>query len=203
MKLFHSPASPFVRKVMVVLHETGQVDDVALIPAAGTALEPGTMPVVQNPLGKLPTLERDAGTALYDSRVICRFLDDRAGGRLHPPAPALWEALTLEATADGIMDAAVLMVYEHRLRPPEGVNTAVIEAQWAKVVRALDALEGRWLSHLAGPLDIGQVALGCALGYLDFRHPERQWRQGRDGLAAWEERFAARPSMVATLPPPA
>ncbi|MGY6634343.1 MAG: glutathione S-transferase [Alkalilacustris sp.] len=203
MKLFHSPASPFVRKVMVVLHETGQVDDVALIPAAGTALEPGTMPVVQNPLGKLPTLERDAGTALYDSRVICRFLDDRAGGRLYPPAPALWEALTLEATADGIMDAAVLMVYEHRLRPPEGVNTAVIEAQWAKVVRALDALEGRWLSHLAGPLDIGQVALGCALGYLDFRHPERQWRQGRDGLAAWEERFAARPSMVATLPPPA
>ncbi|MBK5926305.1 glutathione S-transferase [Rhodobaculum claviforme] len=203
MKLFHSPASPYVRKVMVVLHETGQQEDVTLVPATGTALEPGTMPVVQNPLGKLPTLERESGAALYDSRVICRFLDDRAGGRLYPPAPSLWETLTLEATADGIMDAAILIVYEHRLRPPEGVNAAVIEAQWSKIARALDALEGRWLSHLAGPLDIGHVALGCALGYLDFRLEERGWRRGRDGLAAWMERFATRPSMAATAPPAA
>lgn len=203
MKLFHSPASPYVRKVMVVLHETDQVDDITLVPAAGTALEPGTMPVAQNPLGKLPTLERESGSALYDSRVICRFLDDRGGGRLYPAAPSLWESLTLEATADGIMDAAILMVYEHRLRPPEGVNPAVVEAQWAKIVRALDALEGRWLSHLAGPLDIGQIAVGCALGYLDFRLDDRGWRHGRDGLAAWMERFATRPSMAATAPPAA
>ncbi len=200
MKLFHSPASPYVRKVMVVLHETGQEGDVTLVPAMGTALEPGTMPVAQNPLGKLPTLEREGGGALYDSRVICRFLDDRGAGRLLPPAPALWETLTLEATGDGIMDAALLMVYEHRLRPPELVSDAVIEAQWTKVTRALDALEGRWLSHLAGPIDMGQIALGCALGYVDFRLGERAWRQGRDGLAAWYARFSERPSMQATRP---
>ena len=200
MKLFHSPASPYVRKVMVVLHETGQQDDVTLVPAMGTALDPGTMPVAHNPLGKLPTLERDGAGALYDSRVICCFLDDRGEGRLYPPAPALWETLTLEATADGIMDAAILMVYEHRLRPPELVSTAVLEAQWTKIARALDALEGRWLSHLAGPIDIGQIALGCALGYLDFRLGDRDWRRGRDGLAAWEARLAQRPSLQATRP---
>ena len=200
MKLFHSPASPYVRKVMVVLHETGQEGDVTLVPAMGTALEPGTMPVAQNPLGKLPTLEREGGGALYDSRVICRFLDDRGAGRLFPPAPALWETLTLEATADGIMDAALLMIYEHRLRPPELVSDLVIEAQWTKVTRALDVLEGRWLSHLAGPIDMGQIALGCALGYIDFRLGERNWRQGRDGLATWYARFSERPAMQATRP---
>jgi len=203
MRLHHSPNSPFVRKVLVVLHETGQTDDVEVVPATGTPLAPGSLPLAQNPLGKIPTLERTGGAALYDSRVICRFLDERAGGRLHPPAPRLWETLTLEATGDGIMDAAVLMVYEARLRPPEHVLNAIVEAQWAKVARALDALEGRWLSHLAGPLDIGQIAVGCALGYLDFRHSARDWRRGREGLAEWEARFAARPSMRATLPPPA
>ena len=203
MKLFHSPASPYVRKVMVVLHETGQQGDVALVPAMGTALEPGTMPVAQNPLGKLPTLERADGTALYDSRVICRFLDDRGHGRLYPAPPALWEVLTLEATADGIMDAAILMVYEHRLRAPERVDAAIIEAQWTKIARALDVLEGRWLGHLAGPVDIGQIALGCALGYLDFRLGARDWRAGRDALAAWMARFSDRPSMAATVPPAA
>ena len=200
MKLFHSPASPYVRKVTVVLHETGQEGAVALVPAMGTALDAGTMPVAHNPLGKLPTLERDNGTALYDSRVICRFLDERAGGGLYPPAPTLWETLTLEATADGILDAAILIVYEHRLRPPEGVNEAIIEAQWTKIARALDALEGRWLSHLAGPIDMGQIALGCALGYLDFRLEARDWRRGRDGLAAWMAQFADRPAMRATAP---
>ncbi|MGY6411493.1 MAG: glutathione S-transferase [Alkalilacustris sp.] len=200
MKLFHSPASPFVRKVMVVLHETGQMEEVTLVAAMGTALEPGTMPVAQNPLGKLPTLEREGGGALYDSRVICRFFDERGHGRLYPPAPALWETLTLEATADGIMDAAILMVYEHRLRPPEMVVEAVVESQWAKVARALDTLEGRWLSHLAGPIDMGQIALACALGYVDFRLAERDWRQGRDGVAGWYARFAERPSMQATRP---
>lgn len=203
MRLHYSPASPFVRKAMVVLHETGLVDEVEIAPATGTPLAPGSLPTAQNPLGKIPTLERAGGPALYDSRVICRFLDDRAGGRLHPPAPRLWETLTLEATGDGIMDAAVLMVYESRLRPPEHVLDEIVEAQWAKVTRALDALEARWLSHLAGPLDIGQIAVACALGYLDLRHDARAWRRGREGLADWAERFAARPSMQATQPPPA
>jgi glutathione S-transferase len=203
VRLFHSPTSPFVRKVMVLMHEAGLVDRVELVPAGGNPLQPGTMPLARNPLGKVPTLERDDGPALYDSRVICRYLDATAGAGLYPEPPRLWEVLTLEATADGMMDAAVLMVYGARLRPAELAFAPWAEGQWAKVGRALDALEARWLAHLAGPVDMGQIALGCALGYLDFRHAERGWRDGRPGLAAWEAGLAARPSMQATQPPAA
>ena len=199
MRLFHSPTSPFVRKVMVTLHETGQAGDVTLVPAMGTPVDPGSMPLGQNPLGKIPALERDDGPAIYDSRVICRFLDDRARANLYP-SPRQWEVLTLEATADGIMDAAVLMVYETRVRPEENRFAPWVDGQWAKIGRALDALEQRWLSHLNGPLDMGQIAVGAALGYLDFRHADRGWRSGRPGLAAWAAVFAERPSMVATRP---
>ncbi len=199
MRLFHSPTSPFVRKVMVTLHETGQAADVTLVPAKGTPVDPGSMPLGQNPLGKIPALERDDGPAIYDSRVICRFLDDRARANLYP-SPRQWEVLTLEATADGIMDAAVLMVYESRVRPEENRFAPWVDGQWAKIGRALDALEQRWLSHLNGPLDMGQIAVGAALGYLDFRHADRGWRSGRPGLAAWAAVFAERPSMVATRP---
>ncbi len=201
MRLYHSPTSPYVRKVMVLLAETDQTDAVTLVPAGGNPVDPGTLPLAQNPLGKIPCLERDDGPSLYDSRVICRYLDDRAGGRLYPAAPRLWQTLTLEATADGIMDAAILMVYEARLRPEERRHPDWVEGQWAKVARALDALEDRWLSHLCGPLDMGQIAVGCALGYLDLRHPSRAWRSGREGLAAWAGRFGARASMAATAPP--
>lgn len=201
MRLYHSPTSPYVRKVMVLLHETGQLADVALVPATGTPVDPGTMPVAQNPLGKIPALERGDGPALYDSRVICRFLDARAGGKLYPEAPHLWETLTLEATADGVLDAAILMVYESRVRPEERRYEPWVEGQWTKIARALDALESRWMSHLSGPLDMGQVATGCALGYIDFRHPDRAWRDGRPALAGWYEGFAGRESMQATVPP--
>jgi glutathione S-transferase len=199
MELYYSPASPFVRKVLVVLHETGQDDAVTLVSSEQTPLRPDPSNVAQNPLGKVPTLTRPDGPTLYDSRVICRYLDHRAGGRLYPEA-RLWELLTLEATADGILDAAVLMVYESRIRPEEKRFPDFVEAQWAKVARALDALEARWMSHLAGPLTIGPIAVGCALGYLDFRHPDRPWREGRPALAAWFERFGARPSMASTRP---
>lgn len=199
MQLFDNPASPFCRKVKVVLAETGQADEVTLVPAIGHPLDTGAMPLAQNPLGKIPALVRDDGPAIYDSRVICRYLDARAGGGLYPQA-RLWEALTLEATADGILEAAVLMVYESRCRP-EGLRSEDwVEAQWAKIARSLDALEDRWMSHLAGPLDIGQIAVGCALGYLDFRHGGRGWRTGRPALAAWEETFGERPAMAATRP---
>ncbi|WP_068117522.1 glutathione S-transferase [Tropicimonas marinistellae] len=199
MQLYHSPASPFVRKVLVTLRETGQIDDVEIVPASGTPLDSGTMPIFWNPLGKIPTLVRDDGPALFDSRVICRYLDTRAGAALYPEK-RLWEVLTLEALADGIADAAVLMVYEGRCRPEEKIHDFWVEGQWAKIARALDVLEDRWTSHLAGPLDIGQIAVGCTLGYLDFRHGERDWRTGRDALAKWEMQFAARPSMQATRP---
>lgn len=200
MRLYHSATSPFVRKVMVALHETGLTGEVDLVPASGTPMAPGTMPVGRNPLGKVPTLERTDGPALYDSRVICRYLDDLGGGRLYPAKPRLWETLTLEATGDGMMDAAVLMVYEERNRPEERRHAPWVEAQWQKVARALDAIEGRWMSHLAGPFDAGQISVGCALGYLDFRHGARDWRAGRPALAAWEAAFARRPSMEATRP---
>jgi glutathione S-transferase len=201
LKLYHSPTSPYVRKVMALLHETGQVGDVVLAAATGTPVDPASMPLAQNPLGKIPALERPEGPALYDSRVICRYLDDRAGGRLYPPKPRLWDALTLEATADGILDAAILMVYEARIRPDTLRFEAWVEGQWAKIARALDAVEARWIAHLAGPLDIGQIALACALGYVDFRHGDRAWRAAHPQLAAWYAEFAARPSMEATVPP--
>ena len=201
MRLYHSHTSPYARKVVVLLHETGQIGDVEIAPATGTPIDSGSMPLALNPLGKIPALERDDGPALYDSRVICRFLDDRVGGRLYPKGPRLWDTLTLEATADGIVDAAILMVYEWRLRPEDKRMPDWVEGQWGKIARALDALDQRWLSHLNGPLDMGQIAVGAALGYLDFRHDDRGWRNARPGLAAWDDAFAARPSMVATQPP--
>lgn len=200
MRLFYSATSPFVRKVMVTLHETGWLDRVELVPAGGSPTTRGASPVAVNPLGKVPALERDDGPALYDSRVITRYLDSVAEGGLYPEPPRLWETLTLEATGDGIAEAALLIVYEGRVRDEAARNEAWVEGQWTKVARALDTLEDRWLAHLAGRIDAGQVAVGCALAYLDFRHGARGWRDGRPGVGAWFERFAARPSMLATAP---
>lgn len=199
MILISSPASPFVRKVLIVLHETGQLDQVTVQPVKTTPFATDDTVAAANPLGKIPALVRDTGPALYDSRVITRYLDSLGGGALYPEA-RIWEVLTLEATADGIMDAAIAVIYEGRLRPPAMQFDDWREAQWAKVARALDALESRWISHLSGPLDMGQIAVGCALGYLEFRHSARNWRAGRPALAGWFDGFAARPSMQATLP---
>jgi glutathione S-transferase len=201
MRLFHSQTSPYVRKCMVLLHECGMIDDVTLIAATGTPVDPGSMPLAQNPLGKIPALERDDGPALYDSRVICRYLDSRSGKGLYPAEPGLWDTLTLEATGDGITDAAILMVYEVRVRPEDKRYDPWVDGQWGKIDRALDALESRWIDHLTGLLDMGQISVACALGYLDFRHGPRGWRQGRPELAAWYDAFSDRPSMLATTPP--
>ena len=200
MRLYYSPTSPYVRKVTVLLHETGQFGDVELVSGSGNPVDPGTAPLEANPLGKVPALERLDGPAIYDSRVICRFLDAKAGAGLYPDGARLWDTLTVEATGDGILDAALLMVYESRIRPEELRYAPWVEGQWAKVDRALDALETRWMPHLEGPLDAGQIAVGCALGYLDFRHDARGWRTGRPRLAVWYGAFAARPSMQATEP---
>ncbi|MFP4274040.1 MAG: glutathione S-transferase [Paracoccaceae bacterium] len=199
MKLYHSPFSPFVRKVMVLLHESGQLDQVVLETVTTSPLDPHGALAAANPLGKIPALAREDGPTLYDSRVICRFLDARAGGSLYPES-RVWDTLTLEATADGMMEAAVLMVYENRYRPEPHRSADWEEAQWTRVARALDALDRRWMSHLSGPLDMGQIAVGCALGYLDLRHPDRAWRQGRGALDDWFAVFAERPSMRATRP---
>ncbi|MFY9209629.1 MAG: glutathione S-transferase [Aestuariivita sp.] len=199
MKLMMAAPSPFVRKVRVLVREAGMTDQVEEVEIL---VSPSAAPddlLAANPLGKIPALVREYGPTLYDSRVICRFLNDRAKAAFYPEA-RLWEVLTLEATADGIMDAAILMVYETRFREEGQRSQPWVDAQWAKVDRALSALESRWISHLAGSVDMGQIALGCALGYLDFRHADRNWREGRPQLAAWFAEFESRDSMQATRP---
>lgn len=201
MKLFYSPTSPYVRKVMVILHETGQLQDVSLEETSGTPLAPATGLAAKNPLTKVPALERPDGCTLYDSRVICRFLDARADAGLYPSGARGWETQTLEATGDGITDAALLMTYESRLRPEAQQMEAFVDGQWDKIENACAALNARWISHLSGPLDAGQIAVACALAYVDFRHDARGWRKGNDALANWYASFAERGSMTATVPP--
>ena len=199
MKLISAGPSPFVRKVRVLLLETGQQDDVEIVDVATTPVNSDAQAVAANPTGKIPALVREDGPAIYDSRVITRFLDARVDAGMYPEA-RLWETLTLEATADAIMDAAVLMVYEHRVRPAEKVYDGWVDAQWGKISRSLSAVNTRWMSHLAGPLDMSHIAIGCALGYLDFRHGALGWRKGNDALDDWYASFSARDSMVATAP---
>lgn len=198
MTLLGALASPFVRKVRVLLMETGQ-DDIAMQEVATTPVATAPEVAAANPVGKIPALIRDDGPALYDSRVITRYLDSRAGGRYYPAA-RLWEVLTLEATAEGIIEAALAMTYEARIRPENLRYAPWVEGQWAKAARALTAVNDRWMSHLAGPLDMGHIAMGCALGYIDFRHDDRGWRQGNTALADWYATFCTRESMVATAP---
>jgi glutathione S-transferase len=199
MQLVASPLSPFVRKVRVLLIEAGLEDQVEVVNVTTTPLETDAQAAAANPLGKIPALIRETGVTLHDSRVITRYLDALAGGGFYPPA-RLWEVLTLEATAEGMMEAAVLMTYEGRFRPGDKQHAPWVEAQWARIDRALDALEARWMSHLAGPLDMGQIATGCVLGYLDLRHDARGWRNGRPALDAWHSGFARRESMTRTAP---
>ena len=198
MELLGSPASPFVRKVCVMMAEAG-ITDVPLVQVAASPLGGEDRLNAANPLGKIPALTRPDAPTLYDSRVITRYLDATYGAGFYP-GERLWDVLTIEATADGIMDAAVNLTYEARFRPAEIQFAPWMDGQWTKITRALDGLEGQWLSHLNGPRDMGQIAVGCALGYLDFRHDARGWRNGRDGLAAWYADFAMRLSMQATQP---
>ena len=203
MKLLYVRASPFVRKVMVLLAEAGRTGDVELVAGFGSPTAPHPAVVAANPVGKIPCLILDDGTTLYDSRVITRYLDERHGLGLYPRDERVWATLTLEAHADGILDAAVLCVYESRCRDEAIRSPAWLAGQHAKITRALDALEARWLGHLDGPLDIGQIAVGCALEYLDFRLEIGgwpPWREGRTPLAAWAEAFGERPSMRTTRP---
>ncbi len=199
MKLYTSMPSPFGRKVKVMLMETGLLDDTQVIEVVTTPFATDPAVAAANPSGKIPALLREEGPTLYDSRVICRYLDARAGSGLYPES-RIWEVLTLEATADGILEAALAMVYEHRFRPEDKVMPEWVEAQWARVARSLDVLEARWMAHLSGKTDAGHIALGCALGYLDFRHAARDWRSGHEALSRWYDGFSARDSMVHTAP---
>ncbi len=208
MKLYHSPTSPYVRKVMVTLDLTGQLGEVELIPGSGTPLAPNEATIGVNPLGKVPCLIGDSpigngGAAIFDSRVICRYLDHRvnsgAKGGLYPADDALFPVLTVEALADGIIDAALLATYEWRLRPEEFRYQPWVDGQVAKIERGLAALEQTDVV-LSGPMNAAKIAAACAIGYIDFRLADLGWRDGCPKLAAWYAEFAAMPAMKATVP---
>lgn len=199
MQLITAPPSPYARKARVVLRETGLIDRVEEIDVASSPLKSAPEILAANPTGKIPALIRADGPAIYDSRVITRYLDDLADANLYPTA-SLYEVLTLEATADAIMDATVGMVYEMRLRPEAQQSPEWLDAQWGKAARAIAAINSRWMSHLRGPLNAAQIATSCALAYLDLRHDARDWRKDNEALAAWQAEFEARPSMIQTNP---
>jgi glutathione S-transferase len=200
MRLFYSAASPYVRKVLVCADEAGLRGEIELAPVAVSPVSENAEVAAANPLTKVPTLVLEDGTALFDSRVIVEYLDHRSDGRLLPPAgPRRWRVLRDQAVADGLTDAALLARYERALRP-ETLRWPEWDAgQIGKVRRALDELERLFEPSAAAPL-AGDIAVACALGYLDFRFPELGWREGRPRLAAFDAAMVARPSMQASAP---
>jgi glutathione S-transferase len=198
MKLIMSPPSPFARKARVLMRETGLIDRVEEVEISTSPLASDAQILAANPTGKIPALIREDGPAIYDSRVITRYLDDMADAGFYP-VPSLYEILTLEATADAIMDVAVAMTYDTRFRPDQH-SPDWTEAQWGKAARAIAAINSRWMSHLNGPLNMAQIAVSCALSYVDLRHDARNWRHGNDALAQWQVAFEARDAMQATKP---
>ena len=201
MKLYHSPASPFVRKTLVAAHELGLAAGIEIVPVAMTPVKGVPALNEENPLGKIPALVLDDGTSLFDSPVICEYLDTLHDGPPLFPAegPPRWTALRRQALADGLLDAAILCRYETFLRPEERQWADWIEGQQSKFRRALDALDGE-AEDFGDTVDIGTISAACAADYLDFRSLDDGWRDGRPRLAAWLEVFAARPSMQATRP---
>ena len=203
MTLFHNPASPFVRKVRVLLHETGQLDRVTLHACVPTPVKPDADVILDNALGKIPALRLADGNALHDSRVILDYLDHQhVGNPLIPrDGSARWRRLTLASMADGIMDAAVLVRYETALRPAEKHWDQWLNEQRNKIRRTLAELEANAIAELASHFDIASIGVACALGYLDFRHPDLQWRAANPQLADWYAKVSQRPSMLQTQPP--
>ncbi|RON07517.1 glutathione S-transferase [Pseudomonas brassicacearum] len=203
MTLFHNPASPYVRKVMVLLHETGQLDRVTLQHSQLTPVSPDATLNQDNPLGKIPALRLADGNVLYDSRVILDYLDQQhVGNPLIPrEGSARWRRLTLAALADGIMDASVMIRYELALRAPEKHWDQWLDAQREKIRRALAVLEADAIAELTSHFDVAAISVACALGYLDFRHPDLEWRKTHPQLSAWFTEVSLRPSMLATQPP--
>jgi glutathione S-transferase len=201
MRLHYNVASPYVRKVMAVAIETGLRERLELADRKISPVHPNAELNQDNPLGKVPCLVTDDGQALYDSRVVCEYLDGlHSGPKMFPATgPVRWQALRRQAEGDGILDAAVLTRYETFLRPEERRWPEWIEGQKAKSRRALDALETE-AGAFEGTVDIGTITIGCALGYLDFRYAADDWRRGRPGLAGWYDAFARRPSMAETAP---
>lgn len=201
MRIFYSPLSPFVRKCLVCAHELGLFERLELIPAAAHPVNRDRSVVAVNPLGKVPTLVTDEGTVLYDSRVICEYLNALGDGRLLPAQGApRWKVLEEQSLADGIMDAAILTRYETAVRPEHLQWKEWVSGQLDKVTCGLAALEPRARSF-SERVDLGTIAIGCALGYLDFRFGSLGWREKYPDTSVWFDRFAKRDSMMSTRPP--
>jgi glutathione S-transferase len=205
MKLLSNPLSPYGRKVKMTLLMKGLAKEVEIV-AVDT--NPGDNVEINrtNPLGKIPALIVDGQTAMFDSHVICEYLDSLVSAPpvLFPKSgPERWQMLVLAALADGILDAALLLVYEKRFRPEEKWHAPWQQRQQAKIDRAVDALERSPPAGRAHPdygPDYGHLTLAAALGYLDFRH-EGKWRTGHPQLCSWLDRFAKEvPAFEATRP---
>ncbi len=199
MQLFYSPTSPYTRKVVVTAYETGLIDRMTFVTTQANVAE---SPVTEvNPLGKVPTLILDGGEVLYDSPVICEYLDGLHDGiPLFPRAGgSRWTALRRQALGDGIMDAAVARRIEG-LRPEGQRSADLMGRQAEKIERALDVLEDE-VAEFEAEITIGQIAVACALGYLDLRFPNVCWSTGRPDLGDWYAGFCKRRSMRASAHP--
>jgi len=201
MKLHWSPRSPFVRKVMVVIHDVGVVERIERVRTVAAMMKPHPDLMVDNPLSKIPTLVLDDGTVLYDSSVICEYLDHlHDGPKLFPePFEERMTALRRQALGDGLLDALVL--WRGELSRPVGQQSRpYLESFSVRNEATLTALEREAPAFEASAYSIGHVAIGCALSYLDFRFADRQWRRDHPQLARWHATFSARASVRATEP---
>lgn len=201
MTLHWSPRSPFVRKVMILAHEVGVADRLRCVRTVVGGTTPHLELMRDNPLGKLPTLVLEDGTAIYDSPVVCEYLDTLHAREKMYPARGVERlvALRRQALGDGMLDIGVQWLGE-RGRPAERQSQPHIELWRLKLRTAVAALENEADALAATPFGIGHIAIGVALGYLDFRFAAEQWREGHPRLAAWHALFAARPSVAANAP---
>jgi glutathione S-transferase len=201
MKLYYSPTSPYVRKVTVLALETGLDAKIERLPSPTTPVDQNAEVARANPVAKVPTLVTEDGLHLFDSRVICEYLDglhDRA--KFFPASgKARWVALREQALGDGLLDAALLVRYEGFLRPEDKRWSSWADGQMKKVHGALTEIE-KLSPGFGDRVDIGTVTLACALGYMDFRYAEMGWRQQYPQTAAFADRMFARPSFRATMP---
>jgi len=199
MKLHWSPRSPYVRKVMIAAHELGLAERITCVRSVAALPTPNPIIMADNPLSKIPTLVLNSGDVLLDSRTIVEYLDSLAGRAVLVPleGPERWRALTRQALADGLLDVLILWRNE-RAKPAERQTQAWIEAFATKVNATLDRFEQQAGDAPISSFGIGEIALGCALSYADFRFAELNWRAGRPHLSRWHESFAARPSARAT-----
>lgn len=201
MLVYHTPTSPFVRKVLVAAHELGLAERIRTELLRPTPTKADPVLSRANPLNKIPALVLDDGTGLYDSPVICEYLDELAGGgRILPKSgPARYRVLRLQALADGILDAGILVFYERAHRPKELWWPAWLDGQTEKARQGLDALEAE-VASFGDAVDLAQISVGVTLAWLEFRNAIGDIREGRPALFAWYERFAKRPSMAQTAP---